>query len=372
MQLVLWSVVICIMFCADASAQTTSVWTSWRDANEATSAALAKKNYALAEKAAKTAVILYSQEPSEFSAEVYIVLLDNAFQMVFTNTKNRRKTWKYLGPRLEYLMDRRIPLPPEFVDLGLLYSQVYLSAPVVSAQKSLLKQKAELIQRLEHVAKDTLPVTDPRVLEARYFTLMSERSFRKKRIVRREFSELLDKAISLNNTDVALRSLSSLAGLMTAIFRDHEEALELIRVKTLEIGVENIPKTRREELFMVVAAALFLDYGPDKAEAELSSIEALEAPELVYDEDGDVQLQPLKRYSPNFRNIRSKKFILLSFTVNRKGKTEQIKILSSDLTDLNEDAAIEAVEKWRYLPAFEDGKFKPVENVRVVFTVQPP
>ncbi|MEM7651486.1 MAG: energy transducer TonB [Pseudomonadota bacterium] len=353
-------------------AQTAGVLPGWRDANQATSVALEEKNYALAEKAAKAAVALYPQEAADFSPEVYIVLLDNAFQIVFANTRSEAKTWQYLGPRLEALMDRNIPLPPEFVDLGLLYSRVYLSAPLVTSDKAKLKEKAKIIRRIEMIANDTLSAIDQRVLLARYYTLMSERSFRKKRAIRSEFLQLLDQAISLKKFDVALRTLSSLAGLMTSKFRDHEEAIELIRTKSELIGLDNIPTARRKNLFTVLAAALFLDYGPEKAEAELSSIEALEAPELIYDEDGDVQLQPLKRYEPYFRNILSKKLIILSFTVNRKGKTEQIEILNSNMSYANEDAAVAAIKKWRYLPAFEDGKFKPVENVRVAFTVRPP
>lgn len=372
MQRLLISLVFVFAVSCRAFAQEPQVWTNWRDANLATDAALKDKDYPLAEKAAKTAAILYPEQVDEFDAKVYLVLVDNAFQMVFTNTKSPKKMWQYLGPRLEYLLDRGDSVPEMFIDLGLYYAQVYLSAPLVTTQKELMKEKADLIRRIEDATGEVLPATHPKVSLARYFTLMAEKNFRGKRKVRGDFSAHLDKTISLEHTDAALRTLSALAGIMTSRFQDHEEAIELIKTKTELIGVENVPKARREALFTVVAAAAFLDGGPEKAEALINSAEVLQAPALAFDEDGDVKLQPIKRYEPFFRNITSKKLILLSFTVNRKGRPENIKILNSDLNKPNEDAAVSAVKKWRYLPAFEDGRFKAVEGVRVAFTVQPP
>lgn len=366
------TVISSVLWVYSAAAQPINLWSDWEDANEATAAAVKENDFALADKAARAAVILYREDTVGFRLESYILLVDNAVQIILKRSNNPAAGHKFLYTKLVDIFENNKDYPKSLIDLGNTYSALYLSRPDRTTDKSVYKEKVKLIRRIRDASRDIFGQFDFKTQRAEYYTIMAERFTRNKRHVRRELSALLDRSIALNNDQLSIQVLSGLAGLLTSQFRDHDGAIKLIEDTVAQLGEDKLTKQNKQKLFIVVAAALFMDYGADEAEQKLSSVPFLEGPPLQYDEDGDVKAQPLRRYAPNFRNIRSNKMIILSFDVDREGKPKDIKIINSDLSKVNEQAAKSAIKRWRYLPVYQQGKFQPIKGIRVAFNVQPP
>ncbi|MGD1955689.1 MAG: energy transducer TonB [Sphingomonadales bacterium] len=348
------------------------IWKTWKDAYEAASAAIDNDDFALASEAASTAVLLYREDNPDFELNSFLILIYNAGQLIQNHKEDAQATMGFLYPNIQYVLQRFDEYPERFVEIGNLYGSLYLSDPETTTIMSVYKEKAKFLEQIHDVAKSTLGLGHEKTLLAEYNMVMVQRYTRGKRYVRRSLREIHERSIALGYTRMIIKTTVALAGVLTGQFRDYDDAIDLIRNTVDNIGIETLTQRDKQNLFMIVAAALFMDHGPDKAEEMLQDVPYLEAPPLFYDEDGDVKLTPLLRSAPTFRNIHSQRFIVLRFNVNRKGRTEDIDILTSNLSKPNEAAALDAIKTWRYLPDFRDGHFQPVKSVKVAFNVKSP
>ncbi|HUF73209.1 MAG TPA: TonB family protein [Gammaproteobacteria bacterium] len=76
-------------------------------------------------------------------------------------------------------------------------------------------------------------------------------------------------------------------------------------------------------------------------------------------------------YPPRAAQRGLEGYVVLSYTVNATGRTENIEVVESSSTEF-EEASIESVEKYRYRPRIVDGATIPVDGVttRVVFELE--
>ena len=78
---------------------------------------------------------------------------------------------------------------------------------------------------------------------------------------------------------------------------------------------------------------------------------------------------PLVRINPQYprkaRMLGIEGWVTLQFAITPIGSVTDIKVLNSHPKDLFEQAAVQAVSKWKYQPLMEDGKPVKQENIQV-------
>ena len=84
---------------------------------------------------------------------------------------------------------------------------------------------------------------------------------------------------------------------------------------------------------------------------------------------GDQDYEPLFRMAPTYPRAmlsqRAEGFVDIAFTVDESGFTRDLEVVKTGRGDRGfEKAAIEAVERFRYAPRFEDGEAVSVDNVK--------
>lgn len=90
--------------------------------------------------------------------------------------------------------------------------------------------------------------------------------------------------------------------------------------------------------------------------------------EEIYDEPAKIIERVAPRYPMKARQRRIQGRVILSFTVGIDGRADKIRLLRS--IPALDDAAIESLRKWKFLPATRNGKPVPfLTEVTITFTL---
>lgn len=87
--------------------------------------------------------------------------------------------------------------------------------------------------------------------------------------------------------------------------------------------------------------------------------------QLIQDNNAQPIYRSLPRYPVKAARDKIKGWVKLSFSVNRDGKIEDIQIIDSEPEVIFDQAAIDALNRWKYKPMIEKGKTVKQENLSV-------
>lgn len=349
-----------------------TVWTTWQEANKATRKAVDANDLAEAKRAAEAATALYLNKSADFNPATHLILLENAMNIILGQPVRYSSFIDFIHDQLTASFEKSADQPEKFVELGLVYGRLISTKGAQTSDKAYYKKHAKLLQAIEDHAAELSNGSSEEFLNARYYKILTQRPYKSDRKTKKALRVLLDEALIFGKTTPTLNALISLSGIMAIQDKDYDDTLALIKTTIDTLGTEKLSPNASNNLYQVVAAALFLDYGPEKAESMLATVPMLKSLPYRVGTDGEVQIQPVLRFTPNFRNVRKRFVVALEYDVNREGRPENFTMLSTGVSRNRKLEAIEALKRWRYLPEFKDGKFQAVENVRVAFTVMPP
>ena len=111
---------------------------------------------------------------------------------------------------------------------------------------------------------------------------------------------------------------------------------------------------------------------------------SISKPDILHDSFGNMKIDlsaanirqplPIQRAKPSYPSAARQAgvigYVLLEFTINKRGSTEDIKIIEANPAGYFEQSALSAMKRLRYRPIKVDGKAIRLPNMRYQFTFQ--